>query len=164
MPPVERVRDRAVARLRDGYACGDLGTATFERRIDAALAARSAAELRGLTVDLPATKDRWRRWVATARRWLWPGDLLAPEPGGLLVLAAQGQEGRFTLGRSPRCELVLSDDTVSRRHATLCLRADGWYVVDHDSSNGTWVAGRRVFDAEVRAGEEIRVGAVRLRL
>lgn len=54
---------------------------------------------------------------------------------------------------------MFSDDTVSRHHARLELRVGRWFLVDLDSSNGTVVNGRRVRDAEVRAGDEIRLGA-----
>jgi pSer/pThr/pTyr-binding forkhead associated (FHA) protein len=65
----------------------------------------------------------------------------------------------LTLGRAPDCALVGCDDTVSRHHARLELRDGRWFLVDLDSSNGTLVNGRRVRDAEVRAGDEIRLGA-----
>lgn len=159
MPPTDRPRERTLARLRDGYACGDLGTATFDRRIDAALRASTREELRGLTVDLPVAEPAWRRAGSVVEKWL-RNDTAT---GGLLAAVELGS-GRLTLGRSPRCELVLDDDTVSRRHATLQLQDGRWYLVDLDSSNGTWVNGRRTFNAEVRPGDEIRLGAVRLRL
>lgn len=161
MTPSDRTRERTLARLRDGYACGDLATGTFDRRVDAALRASTREEIRGLTVDLPAAEGPWRRAERAVRDWLWP----APErrPGGLLA-TMELSSGRLTFGRSPRCELVLADDTVSRRHATLRLRDGRWFLVDLGSSNGSWVNGRRVFDAEVVPGDEIRLGAVRFRL
>lgn len=159
MPPTDRPRERTLARLRDGYACGDLGTATLDRRIDAALRASTREELRGLTADLPATEPAWRRAGTAVEKWLRNDSTSS----GLLNAVELGS-GRLTLGRSPRCELVLEDDTVSRRHATLRLHEGRWYLVDLDSSNGTWVNGRRTFNAEVRPGDEIRLGAVRFRL
>lgn len=161
MARTDRTRERTLAHLRDGYACGDLGTATFDHRVDAALRAVTREELRGLTGDLPALGGRRSRLERSVRDWL-RGDS-GREPSGLLA-AAELTSGRLTLGRSPRCELVLADDTVSRRHATLQLRDGRWYLVDLGSSNGTWVNDRRVFDAEVRPGDEIRLGAARLRL
>jgi hypothetical protein len=152
-------RERTLARLRDGYASGELRTATFDRRVDVALRARTHEELGGLTVDLPASRGRWQRAERAVREWLWP----APEPGGLLA-AAGLSAGSLTLGRASTCELVLTDDSVSRRHATLRLRQGRWFLVDLNSSNGSWVNGRRVFDAEVLPGDEIRLGAVRFRL
>jgi predicted component of type VI protein secretion system len=77
----------------------------------------------------------------------------------LRVERALTADSRGELGRSPGCELVFCDDTVSRRHGRLELRDGRWFLVDLDSSNGTIVNGRRVRDAEVRAGDRIRLGA-----
>jgi pSer/pThr/pTyr-binding forkhead associated (FHA) protein len=68
------------------------------------------------------------------------------------------------LGRSSACELVLADDTVSRRHAELRAEDGRWIVRDLDSSNGTWVNGRRVIEAEVRPGDVLHLGGCRLKL
>jgi len=126
-----------------------------------ALRATTADELRGLTADLPAADGRWRQVERTVRAWLWPGP--DPQVGGLLASPALGA-GQITLGRSSSCELVLDEQTVSRRHAALRLRDGHWFLVDLGSSNGTWVNDRRVFDAEVVPGDEIRLGAARFRL
>jgi hypothetical protein len=148
-------RDQTVARLRRGYLSGRLGTDTFDRRIDRALQAESQAQLHGLTVDLPAAPARSR---LGRLRSLW-----RPRPG-LLAPAAQLAAGRIVLGRSSGCQLVLSDDTVSRRHAELRLVDGHWHLRDLGSSNGTWVNGRRVVEAEVVPGDEVQLGACRLRL
>lgn len=51
------------------------------------------------------------------------------------------------------------DNTVSRRHARLLKRADGWVIRDEGSSNGTWVNGVRVTEQALRPGDEIQIGA-----
>jgi pSer/pThr/pTyr-binding forkhead associated (FHA) protein len=73
--------------------------------------------------------------------------------------------GDTIIGRDPACDLVLSDVTVSRRHAS--VRQDGNTVVISDlgSSNGTFVNGEPVADAtRVEAGDSIRLGAAELRV
>jgi pSer/pThr/pTyr-binding forkhead associated (FHA) protein len=60
--------------------------------------------------------------------------------------------------RAEDCQLVFCDATVSRHHARLELREGRWFLVDLGSSNGTVVNGRRVRDAEVRAGDRVRLG------
>jgi len=159
MGATDDTRERTLARLREGYACGELHTDTLGARVERALRAGSAAELRGLTADLPAVEGRWSRAAGALRRALRrPAPALGPLDAGLL------SGGRLTLGRSPACELVLADDTVSRRHAALRLQDGRWLIRDLGSSNGTWVNGRRVFDAEVRPGDEIRLGSAAFRL
>jgi hypothetical protein len=145
-------RDHTVARLRRGFLAGRLGTDTFARRVDRALHADSREELRGLTVDLPAPA---RFWNLRAR--------LRPRALGLPP-ASELAAARLVLGRSSACELVLADDTVSRRHAELRAEGGRWIVRDLDSSNGTWVNGRQVVEAEVRPGDVVHLGGCRLRL
>ena len=48
------------------------------------------------------------------------------------------------IGRGPHNDVVVSDDSVSDTHAKLQRRESGWFVVDMDSTNGTYVAGQRV--------------------
>ena len=61
------------------------------------------------------------------------------------------------IGRSSGCELVLADDTVSRRHAELFIEDGRWLLRDLDSSNGTWLNGRRIVEAEVRPGDVLHL-------
>ncbi len=43
-----------------------------------------------------------------------------------------------------KADIVLPDDTVSRIHARIELRTDGFYINDLYSTNGTWLNGRRI--------------------
>ena len=69
----------------------------------------------------------------------------------------------FELGRTREAEIFLRDAEVSRRHARFESHGGFVYVEDLQSSNGTFLNGRRVTEAiEVRAGDEIDVGATRI--
>jgi two-component system cell cycle response regulator len=84
----------------------------------------------------------------------------------LLVRVRGAELGRVTLlspermrvGRSQDSELWLSDDGVSRRHASLYREGNGYIVEDEGSANGTFVAGARVTRHELRDGDVIQFG------
>lgn len=165
--PPERVsdaeRDRTVGALRDRSAEGLISSDTFVRRMDRALRARSRSELEDLERDLPP-----RTWLArqivdrvaalsafTARvqaAWREPRvpRLTLPETGHEVL----------TVGRDPVCDLVLTDPTVSRRHAEIRHVDGGWLVIDLDSRNGTRLNGwRHSGPASVRPGDLVSFGA-----
>jgi len=50
----------------------------------------------------------------------------------------------LTIGRHPSCELELTETTVSRRHARIVRRVEGFFIEDLGSQHGTWVNDRRV--------------------
>lgn len=64
----------------------------------------------------------------------------------------------ITIGRDPACNLEIRSDAVSRRHARLERRADGWHVVDEGSTSGTYVNEARVMDFVVKRDDKVRVG------
>jgi hypothetical protein len=72
------------------------------------------------------------------------------------------QEERTTIGRSPDCEIFLDDVTVSRQHAILVRKDDGFVIEDQGSLNGTFVNRRRIESAELADGDEVQVGKYRL--
>ncbi|MBT4909746.1 MAG: FHA domain-containing protein [Microbacteriaceae bacterium] len=51
---------------------------------------------------------------------------------------------QFTIGRSADSSLVVRDDVISTHHARLMLWNDQWMIQDLDSTNGTFVDGKRV--------------------
>lgn len=67
------------------------------------------------------------------------------------------------IGRGLSADLHLDESSVSRRHAILVPRANGARVLDDRSSNGTFVNGRRVQQADLGNGDVIVVGRIVLR-
>ena len=66
--------------------------------------------------------------------------------------------GKLYLGRSPECELSISDPAVSRRHARLWVSAAQIVIEDLDSQNGVYVNGERIQGPrELRAGDVVRI-------
>jgi pSer/pThr/pTyr-binding forkhead associated (FHA) protein len=72
-------------------------------------------------------------------------------------------QARTVVGRSRRCDFVLEDPNISRRHFELQLRGSDWFVVDLESTNGVAVNGRRVTSAQLSPGDEIVAGTSRMR-
>lgn len=66
------------------------------------------------------------------------------------------------VGRSPECDVVLEDPTVSGRHARLSWEGSQVLVEDLASANGTFVRGQRVVRIAVRVGEDVRIGGASL--
>lgn len=76
-------------------------------------------------------------------------------------------EGDFLVGRDPRAAIRLLPSTVSWNHAQIRVRRTGTsstaHVEDLASRNGTFVNAERVHGlAEIRDGDELRIGSVRL--
>jgi hypothetical protein len=87
-------------------------------------------------------------------------------PDGSTYLIVGGQQHVpltrtiYTLGRRLDCDVVLSDPTVSRRHAQLRWRFGRYVLYDLGSSAGTRVNGHPVAEAVLEPGDVIRLGAV----
>jgi pSer/pThr/pTyr-binding forkhead associated (FHA) protein len=70
----------------------------------------------------------------------------------------------IVIGRGAECNLRLSAPQVSRRHCFLRIGTDGAYVSDLDSSNGTYLAGKRLSSGKrytLDDGAILAVGPVR---
>jgi len=68
------------------------------------------------------------------------------------------------VGRDPSCEIVVTDGSVSRRHARLEKRAGAWWVVDQGSANGTYVNSLKVAEQALKHHQELRFGALAFRV
>jgi pSer/pThr/pTyr-binding forkhead associated (FHA) protein len=68
------------------------------------------------------------------------------------------------IGRGSNSDVRLTDESVSEMHAKLQRRDDGWYAVDMNSTNGTWVNGSRVTgERRLEGAPDVRFGGVKLR-
>ncbi len=64
----------------------------------------------------------------------------------------------FFFGRGENCDVIVNEDSASRRHAAIVRQESDWYVVDLESRNGTWVNNERVHHHKLTSGDFIRVG------
>lgn len=53
-----------------------------------------------------------------------------------------------SVGRSKSCDIVFTNSTVSRSHAVVALRKDGFYVFDTESKAGVYVNGEKIQKSE----------------
>jgi hypothetical protein len=101
-----------------------------------------------------------------------PGQTVLYErpPVAAATALLRGQAGTFelakdvtVLGRSRRCDIVLTDPNVSRQHAEVRREAGEFVLRDLDSTNGLSVNGRPVKQETLRAGDRIELGTTELR-
>lgn len=62
------------------------------------------------------------------------------------------------LGRGNDCDIRINDHSVSRRHARIQPGADGYYAVDLQSTNGTFVNDIPASICKLKDGDYLRVG------
>ena len=92
------------------------------------------------------------------------------EGPALVVRSGGGRAGEHfvlekdetTVGRSPDCDVFLDDVTVSRRHALVVRRDNGFFIEDRGSLNGTFLNRRRIESGQLDDGDELQIGKYRL--
>jgi adenylate cyclase len=94
-----------------------------------------------------------------------------PRPSSYRLVSAESHQNfelpqghTLVLGRGLGTDLPVHDPTISRRHAELTAGPDGVQVKDLNSSNGTFIAGRRVAAGRLRVNDTITFGKVRFQL
>jgi pSer/pThr/pTyr-binding forkhead associated (FHA) protein len=89
-------------------------------------------------------------------------EFLEPTPQSLPRLAVRPGQQAVLIGRHHLCNLVFSDPTVSRRHASLTREDDVWILRDLGSTNGTKVHGELTARAPLHPGDLIALGGLQL--
>lgn len=88
-----------------------------------------------------------------------------------LILFAEPTKARQVLltqvetlvGRSPECDIVISQDRVSRRHAVVIKDGALVTIKDLDSQNGVFVNGVKTAAHDLVNGDEIMIGECKIR-
>jgi Domain of unknown function (DUF1707)/FHA domain len=136
-------------------------------RIWAALRGQDAAA-RDARPDADHGIPRTQQVVRPARQGPWglpggEGVALPPaapaDPAPFVFPPGSGV--RFTIGRTRECDLCLPDLSVSRMHALLVRREDGWVLSDLGSHNGTRLNGWLVREpVPVHPGDRVEFGSM----
>ncbi|WP_173079076.1 DUF1707 and FHA domain-containing protein [Phytohabitans rumicis] len=157
-----RDRLRAIRALRSSAREGRLSEITFVSRVRMALDARRRGELDAVVGDLPP-RGFWARADVAIQRW-WES-IVGPRAAAPIDLRLPPAPGFYVIGRDTHCDLRLTDDSVSRRHAMLTSVDGQWMVVDLGSTNGTRVNGWRLqVQTPLRPGDVLDLGLQRLRI
>jgi diguanylate cyclase (GGDEF)-like protein len=64
------------------------------------------------------------------------------------------------LGRADDCDINIEHPSVSRRHARIQAGMDGYYVIDLQSANGSFINDKPVSICKLKDGDYLRFGAV----
>ena len=91
------------------------------------------------------------------------GVFMAVRSGGGLagdVFRPSGE--KTTIGRQQDSDIFMDDITVSRNHAVLLHKDDGYYISDEGSLNGTYVNHVRVETQKLSDGDQVQIGKYKL--
>ena len=96
-----------------------------------------------------------------------------PVPAGASVRVLRGfYEGLevpldrdwIVIGRGRTADLVIAEATISRAHAAIGWDAEGFFMQDLGSTNGTKVNGQRSPLARLKDGDDLQLGRLQLRI
>ena len=105
-----------------------------------------------MILEFAEKKDALKPWL----RVVYPPELATEHAVG---------PGPLVVGRSAsHATFVLDDEWVSRRHCRLWRDGDKVMVEDLGSTNGTFIGGNRVREAELRLSDELQLGRIVLKL
>ncbi len=89
--------------------------------------------------------------------WSLDGYIDETEPMRHVVISVNP----FRIGRSPELALSLRCRTVSKLHAEIIQRDGGLWIKDLGSTNGTFINGKRVTEAEpLNEGDLVQFGKI----
>ena len=81
--------------------------------------------------------------------------------GGFEGMRYEIFEEETLIGRSPRTDITLLDDGISREHALILFdpSTEGYTVEDLQSTNGTKLNGKRIRSQALSHGDELQIGS-----
>ena len=163
-------RNHAMVRVQEGrFVLVDLGSRSGTKVGDRTISGRSISPGGVITVG----QTRLRLVAIEAQEGLPPGTVSgativdAPSGGSAVLIAQSGPDssksflvtpGDTAIGRDPASQVLLTDETVSRRHALVRSEADGLMVFDLGSQSGTQVGNEIIRGHELSGGDRIFIG------
>ena len=88
-----------------------------------------------------------------------PQITLTVQTGSMAGQVFQLVSGSQTIGRVSGNQIVINDPTISRQHAQLTVQAEGVWIQDLGSSNGTFVNGQRITSSTwLKPGDSLQIG------
>src|SRR3954452_22726003 len=87
--------------------------------------------------------------------------LLTINSGTLASRIFELETGFLTVGRGENCSVRFdpaSERIASKQHAFIEARADGYYLTDNESTNGTLLNGERIQKSKLKSGDTIQFG------
>jgi hypothetical protein len=123
----------------------------------------------GRQLNLSYDPSVWQRRTATA---LVPeGSAAGDEQSPRLVVSNGGENAaeialdrpRLVLGRDEACDITLDSAYLRRYHSLFMETPAGWLLIDLNSTNGSFVNGRRIREQVLRDGDLIAIGQYQLR-
>ncbi len=125
-------------------------------RMSARLAALEGHAIAEAPIHEPTIEERPLPVLVTAVWMLERTD--SGEPSSVVL-------GAWTrIGRAADCDIVVDGAAVSRHHALIHLDRDGAVLEDLNSTNGTFLNGRRVLRAALRDGDVVTLGEARFKV
>ncbi|HEU4618720.1 MAG TPA: FHA domain-containing protein [Gammaproteobacteria bacterium] len=182
----ELVPDDAVVDVL-GFTQGVVGDVNaLCREALEAVAAQKSADYRQLRVTRVLLKDAGQRlhlrydaavWQQRASEPPSAEAILVSDPNELRIDAARLlvtsageslaeialERPRLVLGRDDACDIRLDGSYVSRYQNLFMETPGGWLLIDLNSTNGSFVNGRRVREHRLRDGDLIAIGQYQLR-
>jgi Protein of unknown function (DUF3662)/FHA domain len=141
--------ERAWAELLDDLAA-KVGVTFFDGRPVVSMSARDSVPLGAIAIEAAASPSAEAKFSLRMVKGV--------PPDGVYSI-----QGTARVGRSEESEIVLVDPSVSRQHAVVEVDAGEPFVRDLDSTNGTFVNGRRVKVSTLRDGDELLFGNTHMR-
>jgi pSer/pThr/pTyr-binding forkhead associated (FHA) protein len=141
-----------VFALRSGASLGGLS-----KVVSRLTTPRGRPSPRGYTREA-AQPSQFKHWGRTSAM-----SLLSTSGGKSFSL---GGGRALVVGRGAQCQITIDDDTVSSNHARLQIDTQGQRVsiTDLDSSNGTFLNGKRITSGRAQVGDVLRFGTAEFQL
>jgi pSer/pThr/pTyr-binding forkhead associated (FHA) protein len=83
-------------------------------------------------------------------------EIIFPKNEKITITIKDGE--KVVVGRQPDCDVVMEDNSVSGRHASVSRKNGRFMLADMGSTNGTLVNGEKIEEAELQDGDIIQFG------